>query len=181
MMITSVALVALGVLTWSFLEYVMHRFLGHDRRFIKKTPFGAEHTAHHSRGDYFAPTWKKAVFMLIVAALVGVPAWLVAGVPGLLYAGGLIGGYLAYEVFHRLLHVWAGVGPYARWARRHHFYHHFHDPKRNHGVTSPLWDMLFGTYARPERILVPERLAMRWLRDGEGRMRPGLERDWALR
>lgn len=158
------ALVLAGMLTWSFLEYSMHRWLGHDRRLVKKTPFGAEHTAHHSRGNYFAPSWKKGLFALLVAGLVGLPAVLAGGWgPGLGYTGGLIGGYLAYEVFHRLLHVWAGIGPYARWARRHHFYHHFHDPSTNHGVTSPLWDIVFGTRVRAGTIEVPEKLAMRWL------------------
>jgi len=172
----------LGALTWTFLEYVMHRFLGHDRRLLKRTPFGAEHTAHHSRGDYFAPAWKKALFTVLVVGVIGGPAYLVAGGAGLAFTAGLVGGYLAYEVLHRLLHVWQGVGPYARWARRHHFYHHFHDPKANHGVSSPLWDLLFGTYRKPARIVVPRRLAMRWLvAPGADRVRDGLERDWALR
>ncbi len=61
---TTALLAALaGALTWSFMEYCIHRWLGHDRRFIKN-PFGSEHTAHHSQGDYFAPTWKKALVTL---------------------------------------------------------------------------------------------------------------------
>ena len=175
---------ALGALTWTFLEYVMHRYLGHDRRFVKKTPFGAEHTAHHSRGNYFAPTWKKASFLALVAAVIGVPAYLVLAWPGLFYATGLVGSYLLYEVMHRLLHVWAGVGPWARWARRHHFYHHFHDPSRNHGVTTPLWDLVFGTYRKigADQIVVPRKLAMPWLVDDTtGDVHRPLAPDYALR
>jgi len=175
--------VLLGALTWTFLEYVIHRWLGHDRRFVRKNVFGREHTAHHSRGDYFAPTWKKALVAVLAAAVVAPPAVLVAGVAhGAAFTGGLVAFYLFYEVLHRLLHVWQGVGPYGRWARRHHFYHHFHDPRRNHGVTSPLWDHVFGTYTRPGRIEVPERLAMRWLRDPEtGGVRTELAHAWILR
>ena len=47
--------IAAGVATWSFLEYTIHRWLGHDKRLLRN-PFGIEHTAHHSRGNYFAPT-----------------------------------------------------------------------------------------------------------------------------
>jgi sterol desaturase/sphingolipid hydroxylase (fatty acid hydroxylase superfamily) len=39
----------------------------------------------------------------------------------------------------------------------------------NHGVTSPIWDVVFGTYQAPGVIVVPERLAMRWLLDEASR------------
>ena len=68
-----VVAVLLGAFTWSFLEYVIHRWLGHDRRF-RGNPFGKEHLRHHVEGDYFAPNHKKAVFAVIVSAILGVPA-----------------------------------------------------------------------------------------------------------
>jgi len=173
----------LGILTWSLLEYVIHRFLGHDRRLSKKTPFGHEHTAHHSRGNYFAAWWKKAAFAIFFLLGVGSLAIALTDVTvGLAYSLGLVGFYLYYEVFHRLLHVWEGLGPYARWARRHHFFHHFHDPSRNHGVTSPLWDIVFGTLSLAPVIEVPKKLAMVWLLDpATGAVHPHLERHFRLR
>lgn len=172
-----------GIFTWSLLEYLIHRFAGHARSLVKRTPFGREHTAHHSRGDYFAPWWKKLVSTVVFIALVLPLARLATSWPiALAYTGGLIGFYLTYEVLHRLLHVWQGVGPYARWARRHHFHHHFHDPQTNHGVTSPVWDIVFGTWRRPAQIQVPAKLAMRWLRDPTtGTVHAHLARDYALR
>ncbi|MFO0747750.1 MAG: sterol desaturase family protein [Myxococcota bacterium] len=183
MTLATLAFIALGLFAWTFVEYAMHRWLGHDRRFVRRTPFGAEHTAHHSRGDYFAPWWKKALFAALMTSLIGLPMVLAAGaLHGLAFTGGLVGGYLAYEALHRLLHVWAGVGAYARWARRHHFFHHFHDPSRNHGVTSPLWDLVFRTHARPARIEVPKKLAMRWLVDARsGDVHAAYAGDYALR
>ena len=165
-MIPRVVLAALlGVLTWTFLEYVIHRWMGHDKRF-HKTPFGREHVRHHIEGDYFAPTWKKAIAAGILLAIVAPIGILVAGVgPGLGYALGLIGCYVGYEVQHRRNHTHAGIGGYGRWARRHHFHHHFADPRSNHGVSTPLWDLVFGTYQRPAVITVPPRLAMAWLVD----------------
>ncbi|MBL8787841.1 MAG: sterol desaturase family protein [Deltaproteobacteria bacterium] len=173
--------IVLGILTWSFLEYVIHRFLGHHRTWARKNPFGIEHTAHHSRGNYFAPAWKKGLAAGLFLAILLPPAWLLAGSYGLAYVIGFTAFYLSYEVLHRLMHVWAGVGPYGRWARRHHFFHHFHDPKKNHGVTSPIWDLVFGTYVRPEKIVVPEKLAMPWLFATDQTLRPELDRDYALR
>lgn len=175
--------VLLGILTWSFLEYVIHRWLGHDRRWVRKSPFGIEHTAHHSQGGYFAAWWKKAFAAVVVLGTVGpLGVWVAGPTLGLSYAAAFVGFYLVYELEHRLLHVWAGAGPYARWARRHHFFHHFHDPTKNHGVTSPLWDVVFGTLARPEQIVVPEKLAMPWLVDpATGDVRRALAHDYALR
>lgn len=156
---------ASGVLTWSFLEYCIHRWAGHDRRF-RGNIFSKEHTAHHSQGDYFAPAWKKGAAFTIALALVAPPAIGLAGMgPGLAYALGLAGFYLCYEALHRLEHVHAGIGAYGRWARRHHFHHHFVNPSANHGVTSPIWDFVFGTYEAPSTIKVPEKLAMVWLTD----------------
>ena len=155
----------LGVLTWTFLEYVIHRWMGHDRRF-HKTPFGREHVRHHIEGNYFAPTWKKLIVAAVLTALLSVPAVLLVGAtPGLAYVMGLMIFYGVYEVSHRREHTHPGFGPYGRWARRHHFHHHFVDGKSNHGVTSPLWDVVFGTYRKPSTIKVPPQLCMSWLRD----------------
>ncbi len=160
---------ALGVLTWSFLEYVIHRWMGHDRRF-RRSQFGQEHTRHHIEGNYFAPTSKKLVVAALTTALLTPFAVLALGAGhGLAYVAGLMLFYGAYEVLHRREHTHPGLGAYGKWARRHHFYHHFENARMNHGVTSPLWDIVFGTYRRPDVIHVPDRLCMAWLRDPETR------------
>ena len=178
---TMIALaLAIGALGWTLAEYCIHRWLGH--RFTKNM-FGKEHTAHHSRGDYFAPWCKKASAAVVATAVLIGPAILVAGPQvGSAFVVGFVVMYLAYEVLHRLEHVHQGFGWYGRWARRHHFYHHFHDPKMNHGVTSPIWDLAFGTYVKPEVIAVPEKLQMRWLCDSEtGDVHPALRGSYELR
>jgi len=165
-MASSIAIATLaGVVTWTFLEYVLHRFLGHDGR-TQPNFFSREHTRHHGEGDYFAPAWKKGVAALAATAVIAPAAILLAGAAaGSAYTAGLIGMYLAYEWLHLRAHIHPGVGRYGRFLRRHHFSHHFTDPKRNHGVTTPIWDLVFGTYARVDRIRVPRRLAMVWLVD----------------
>jgi sterol desaturase/sphingolipid hydroxylase (fatty acid hydroxylase superfamily) len=159
-----------GVFTWSFLEYVIHRWLGHDRRF-RGNPFGKEHLRHHVEGNYFAPTRTKLAVAAIATAITGVPALLLGGTVGLAWVAGFIVAYGSYEVLHRREHTHAGIGAYGRWARRHHFHHHFVDGRANHGVTTPLWDLVFGTYQRPALIPVPPRLCMAWLLDERGAIR----------
>jgi sterol desaturase/sphingolipid hydroxylase (fatty acid hydroxylase superfamily) len=156
---------ACGVLTWTLLEYLIHRWMGHDRRF-RRSPFGVEHVRHHAEGNYFAPTWKKVAIASVVAPVLCGPAIAIAGLaPGIAYVAGLVCFYGLYEWLHRREHTHAPIGPYGRWARRHHLHHHFVDARTNHGVTTPLWDLVFGTYQSPTIIKIPPRLCMAWLLD----------------
>ena len=172
----------LGIVSWSLAEYCIHRWLGHDKRWVSN-PFGTEHTTHHSRGNYFAPSWKKALYAAVATAVIlGLAATLLPVYVALSYVGGFVGFYVTYEALHRLEYVTEGLGPYARWARRHHFHHHFHAPAKNHGVTSPIWDWVFGTYDRPKIIFVPEKLKMSWLCDpSNGEVYPHLQGRYQLR
>ena len=88
-------------------------------------------------------SWAKRTAVMF-ASVVGVPAVAIAGYHlGAAYVAGLVGFYGVYEWLHRREHTHAGIGPYGRWARRHHFHHHFVDGRTNHGVTSPIWDLVF--------------------------------------
>lgn len=154
-----------GALTWSLLEYLIHRFLGHQPR-LRPNPFATEHIRHHSEGDYFAPSWKKLLAAAIFTAAISWPVTALLGWSnGLAYLGGLMGFYAAYEVLHRREHTVAGFGAYGRWARAHHFAHHYSDTRFNHGVTSPLWDLVFRTYLPVQTIRVPRKFVMPWLKD----------------
>ncbi len=154
-----------GVATWTLLEYLLHRFLGHDRRTFPN-PFGTEHTRHHAEGDYFAPGWKKALVTIAALALIVPLAIAVAGeLLGPTFAIAFVAMYVTYEWMHRRAHTHPGFGPYGRWMRRHHFHHHFANPRSNHGVTTPIWDVVFGTREPVGRVRVPAKLRMRWLID----------------
>jgi hypothetical protein len=102
--------------------------------------------------------------------------------PGSFYAGGIFLGYIVYDLVHWSNHVHAPKTAYGRWARRHHFSHHFSDARFNHGVTTPIWDVVFRTYRAPGRIVVPKRLCMDWLLDSEtGCIRHQFRNDFELR
>jgi 4-hydroxysphinganine ceramide fatty acyl 2-hydroxylase len=171
----------LGAFTWTLMEYFIHRYLGHDKR-LRKNLFAKEHIRHHAEGDYFAPWWKKAAAGVSLFVIIIGPAVLLTSLwTGVAWVSGLVAFYLYYEVLHRLEHVYKGFGPYGRWARRHHFYHHFVDARFNHGVTSPIWDHVFGTHRTPEVITVPRRLMMPWLGDPERGVYPEFEGSFALK
>jgi hypothetical protein len=97
---------AVGAFTWTLLEYVIHRWLGHHRR-LRGNPFGVEHTRHHAEGNYFAATVKKLGVAAVVAVVLGGPAVLIAGAHGGAAIVGFLAMYGAYEVLHRREHTHA--------------------------------------------------------------------------
>ncbi|CAG1005626.1 hypothetical protein MYXO_03399 [Myxococcaceae bacterium] len=170
--------VACGALAWTLLEYFLHRELGHRHT---RNPFGAEHTLHHATTHYFAPSWKKAVAAVPVIGGFGILlSWPLGAPAAAAFATGLGAMYVAYEWVHRRAHTHAPKNAYGRWLRRHHFHHHFHAPSTNHGVTSPCFDVVFGTLDRPGVISVPEKHAMRWLLDDHGEIRAEHARDYRI-
>lgn len=168
----------LGALSWTLVEYVLHRGWGH--RGGSKNAFTVEHLAHHADVMYFAPSWKKGLAGLgVLGSTAPALVWAFGGV-GFSAAVGFTLMYLAYEYVHRRLHTHAPRTRYGRWARRHHLYHHYSRPHLNHGVTTPIWDWVFRTLEVPQRIRVPRRNALPWMLDEGGTMRPEFADDFEL-
>lgn len=152
----------LGCLFWTLLEYLMHRFLGHEHK--GRNFFKDEHQLHHRRANYFAPVYKKILLAVVVSA--GLALLLNLFLPLLavvLFISGMLGMYVLYEATHFRFHNADPTLPVFVILRKHHFYHHFHDPKVNHGVTTRFWDRVFGTFERVESVRVPKRFTMDWL------------------
>jgi len=153
-----------GIASWTFGEYALHNWLGHLGK--GRNEFSREHLAHHANSHYFTPTPKKVrtAGVAIVAATAALA--LAIGVANAVwFSAGFTAMYVLYEVIHRRTHTHAPRGWYSRWARRHHFLHHYGSPKMNHGVTTPIWDIVFGTYEKPGRVRVPVKHAPAWLTD----------------
>lgn len=169
-----------GALVWSLAEYLLHRFAGHWPK--GKIEFSREHLAHHAAPTYFTPTRKKARTATVAMALMALPATALLGAgPGAAALVGFFAAYVGYELTHRLIHVRRPLGAYGRLIRRHHLHHHFAAPRMNHGVTSPIWDLVFGTYERPARVRVPARHALVWMVDRHGALLPAYAADYELR
>lgn len=175
----SIPWLVLGGAGWTLSEYLIHRFVGHGPKRARArsiatrlTPsglaaeFNAEHLAHHASPMYFAPTSHKAV---AAAAAVPVLASVLAPLVGPRRAGSFAVGFAAvyagYEIVHRRIHTHPPRGRYGRWVRRHHLLHHHRSPRENHGVTTPGWDLVFGTRRPLERLRVPRAIAPAWLVD----------------
>lgn len=164
---TAAAGLVAGLFAWTFLEYALHRFLFHTPGLLKFA--FQQHATHHGKVDWFAPILVKARLAIPILPALFVLSWVggSAAFGGWVVAG-VLAGWFYYEALHRRVHRAAPLNAYGRWARRHHLAHHFVDSKMNHGVTTPVWDMLFGTYVATETVTIPKRHAAKfpWLLDG---------------
>jgi len=180
--VSFVAAFAFGFALWGFAEYVLHRFAMHELH--GKGILSREHLEHHVQAK-----WNFDLLMLASWAgmlTVGFVAWfplgwvLVSAPIGLTVAFGWAAGYFFYEYQHAASHLRPPTGRYSTWVRRHHFHHHFGHPMANHGVSYPLWDIVFGTREIPDRVRVPRRLVLPWLVDADGELLPEFTADYVL-
>lgn len=145
--------------------YVVHRHLGHHKHGFSRLFYQRHSGDHHSffaNGlmDYdSARDWRVILFpawLIVLFSLAFVlPAWAVlslfnANVAGL-FAGGMVTGYLLYEIFHACEHLPARHPlarlPWLRQMRHLHALHHRRDlmQARNFNIVLPLTDWLCGT------------------------------------
>jgi sterol desaturase/sphingolipid hydroxylase (fatty acid hydroxylase superfamily) len=131
--------ILLGLFLFSIMEYSVHRWLFHGSVQI----IARGHRAHHENplGYDSLPFFLPA---LIVLALTGVFVLLMPANHAFLLTGTITVSYVTYGLSHFTIHHRVFHYALARnWAAHHHI-HHYH-PETNFGVTTPLWDIVFGT------------------------------------
>ena len=136
----------MGLALWTIIEYFFHRFLLHASSFA-----GATHGLHHE-----APRNPDQILVRsFPALLVSTTAFgIIFAATGSLFdsAGIMTGvwtGFLYYELVHYRVHMSLRNSPLLQRQRRAHFYHHFSNSKKCFGVTSSMWDYVFGTGRNP--------------------------------
>jgi hypothetical protein len=139
-----------GVLVWTLLEYLMHRFLLHSPPARDGLMIGLErlHLGHHREPlDEAKITVPISGSLPIAGGLLGMFRLLTGGwaAAGLLMSG-CIAGYLYYEVLHFWIHRGGRGGRWLGPLRTRHLFHHFKDQTQCLGVSTPLWDLVMGTH-----------------------------------
>lgn len=141
-----------GMLFWSLFEYVIHRFVFHffaERDRAKKMVYvihGNHHEYPRDKDRLFMPAVpslliSSSLFLLMffVATLFNSGTYVFAFFPGFVF------GYLIYGSMHYAIHAW---NPPFKWMKalwRNHHLHHYKNEELGFGVSSTLWDHVFGT------------------------------------
>ena len=142
-----------GLFFWTLAEYLLHRFVFH---FSPRTPVQEKilylfHGIHHHQPQIKTRLVMPPVvsiplaalfyglFVLIFDLLLGLQNWV-----GPVMSGFIVG-YLVYDLTHYATHHFPMRRGIFKYLKRYHMQHHFKTPDQRFGVSSPLWDVVFGT------------------------------------
>lgn len=166
-------LFVVGLLIWTVAEYTVHRFGFHVSRDAEvkvqesveqlgesdpalpaignweQLRYFLAHGVHHTHPN----DSKRLVMPPVVSVPLAVLFYLifraVFGPINMLPAfAGLVVGYLFYDMTHYAVHHVRPRTRLGRYLKKHHFRHHYMDPTKNYGVSSPAWDVVMGTLNR---------------------------------
>ena len=140
-----------GLAFWTLLEWTLHRAMHlpmpwpalsrfQDQAHLRhhREPHDLEHSVVTLSGSI---PLALAFFGLALAVLRDLDA-------ALAFQAGLMPGYVWYEFVHLAGHG-AWRVPLLRGPVKYHALHHYQDWERGFGVTTPLWDWVFGTLPQP--------------------------------
>lgn len=132
---------------WTFFEYLMHRFAFHA---VSENP-RIQHFIYILHGNHHEyPRDKERLFMppvpsLILASVIFLVCYLLLGRFAFSFFPGFLLGYLIYGSMHYAIHAW---NPPFKWMKpvwRNHHLHHYKRDDMGFGVSTDLWDRIFGT------------------------------------
>jgi sterol desaturase/sphingolipid hydroxylase (fatty acid hydroxylase superfamily) len=148
-----VGLFFFGLFFWTLTEYLMHRFVFHyepTSEWGKYLHF-MMHGVHH---DYPNDSLRLVLPPVISIPLALMFYYLFTAVMGATmvapFFAGFILGYMIYDSWHYASHHFALKQSGWIWLKQYHMLHHYQDPQTRFGVSSPLWDYVFGTTAGKE-------------------------------
>jgi len=138
-----------GLLFWSFAEYLLHRFVFHFEptgTLGKRIAF-IIHGIHHNdpndeRRLVMPPTAGAIIALLLYSIFFGIlgPVYTSPFFAGFLF------GYLIYDSVHFAVHAFRpSADSILGKLKSQHMKHHFVSHDRFYGVSSTLWDRIFGT------------------------------------
>ncbi len=160
--VKSFGLFVLGLIGWTLTEYWLHRAVFHME---PNGPRGKRlhfliHGVHHQ--------WPKDRYRLVMPPAVSIslyflfaclfdlvfgPLWMWA------FHSGFVAGYLMYDMTHFATHHLRPMTAWGRRVRSHHLLHHAKDSCQRFGVSTPLWDWVFGTMPTQPRKASTNRYA----------------------
>ena len=141
-----------GVFFWTLFEYTIHRFAFH---FIAESERAMKivYIIHGNHHEY--PRDKERLFMpplpsIILASVIFSSMFFLAqslGVRENVFAffPGFMLGYLMYGTMHYAIHAWNPPYKFMKPLWRNHHLHHYKNEHRGFGVSTTLWDRIFGT------------------------------------
>lgn len=145
--------VSAGFLSWTFFEYMMHKYIYHMlptnrvKGWIQYTMHGLHHEYPRDKSRMALPplliVFLSFAFLYLFKMMLGNYAY--GFTPGFLF------GYAAYLCIHYLIHAKRQPKNAFKILWVNHSIHHYKNPDVAFGVSSPLWDYVFGTVPQKKK------------------------------
>ncbi|MEO5584208.1 MAG: sterol desaturase family protein [Flavobacteriales bacterium] len=142
-----------GIVLFTLVEYVMHRFLYHipaeteKRRRFQYVIHGVHHDHPRDKTRLAMPPLVSMVLATLFISLFRV----LIGPNGYAFGGGFLFGYSTYLLAHYAIHIYKQPKNVLGIIWKHHNLHHYVGDDGAFGVSTPFWDYIFGTMPKGPR------------------------------
>lgn len=143
----------LGVILWTLIEYWLHRIVFHHegKTKIGKFMHFIVHGVHHN----YPQDATRLVLPPVASIPLAVFFYFLFNFSlerfGLMVFSGFVSGYLTYDSLHYATHHFKMQNKIGKFLKAYHLRHHFQNDGTGFGVSTPLWDYVFGTAPQTTR------------------------------
>lgn len=144
---TTIGMFFLGFISFTFVEYLVHRYVYHlstHTEWRKKFQYNA-HGVHHEFPKDKDRLAMPPLLSITVATILLLLFRLAMGDFAFAFLPGFLVGYAYYLSVHYMVHIYQPPKNFLRFLWVNHSIHHYKDGDIVFGVSSPLWDYVFGT------------------------------------
>lgn len=135
-----------GLISWTLFEYLIHRYFfhmpaeNHRTKWFLYIMHGMHQENPRDKAHLFMPVIPTAV----LSKAIYLSLYLLIGWKSLAFSAGFLSGYLLYGSMHYAIHTYMPPKMLtALW--RNHTKHHYQTRDKGFGVSTVLWDLVFGT------------------------------------
>ena len=147
-LLSIIGLVFFGFFVWTITEYLLHRFVFHLEL---KSKLGSRihfifHGVHHDYpSDSRRLVMPPSISIPLAAMFYFLFSFLIGDVSVIPFFAGFLTGYLFYDMTHFAIHHFNMHSKFWLALKNHHIKHHFQNSNKGYGVSSSLWDIIFGS------------------------------------
>lgn len=137
-----------GLAFWTLAEYVLHRWIFH---YHPTSAWGQRihfifHGVHHDYPkDRLRLVMPLSASIPMAAIIYFILSWFFGEFTLSAFFAGFLFGYLIYDECHYAMHHANFKSGLFKRIKDHHMLHHYADPEKGFGVSSYIWDVIFGS------------------------------------
>ena len=139
-----------GLFVFTLFEYILHRYLYHmepkteARAKIQYTFHGVHHEYPKDKTRLALPPALAIILWFVFFGLF----FMIMGEAAYAFFPGFLVGYSGYLSVHFIVHAYSPPKNFFKWLWINHSVHHYKNHDSNYGVSTPIWDYVFGTYLK---------------------------------